>query len=199
MCLQCAMWLCTPESTETQTQKKHTNRYMIHACGNTEKHTCSDKAGSLAVQWIVVTMALVTDDAATVHKDSESGADLWLLRYNIKTIPSGSDTATSKHGHSYETRHISHLLLPDGEVRGASCPKLFVLLLIFWAKNMPDLAIKKWFIDTQHTQIHKNNHNSFLRYTCLRGLTTSITDDQKLLFRSRVAPFVIFVATRLRR
>ena len=34
-------------------------------------------------------------------------------------------------------------LLPDGEVRGASCPKLFVLLLIFWAKNMPDLAIKK--------------------------------------------------------
>ena len=105
--------------------KKHTNRYMIHACGNTEKHTCSDKAGSLAVQWIVVTMALVTDDAATVHKDSESGADLWLLRYNIKTIPSGSDTATSKHGHSYETRHISHLLLPDGEVRGASCPKAF--------------------------------------------------------------------------
>ena len=161
MCLQCAMWLCTPESTETQTQKKHTNRYMIHACGNTEKHTCSDKAGSLAVQWIVVTMALVTDDAATVHKDSESGADLWLLRYNIKTIPSGSDTATSKHGHSYETRHISHLLLPDGEVRGASCPKLFVLLLIFWAKNMPDLAIKKWFINTQHTQIHKNNHNFF--------------------------------------
>ena len=142
--------------------KKHTNRYMIHACGNTEKHTCSDKAGSLAVQWIVVTMALVTDDAATVHKDSESGADLWLLRYNIKTIPSGSDTATSKHGHSYETRHISHLLLPDGEVRGASCPKLFVLLLIFWAKNMPDLAIKRWFINTQHTQICKNNHNSFL-------------------------------------
>ena len=106
MCLQCAMWLCTPESTETQTQKKHTNRYMIHACGNTEKHTCSDKAGSLAVQWIVVTMALVTDDAATVHKDSESGADLWLLRYNIKTIPSGSDTATSKQWHQDLSLHI---------------------------------------------------------------------------------------------
>ena len=106
MCLQCAMWLCTPESKETQTQKKHTNRYMIHACGNTEKHTCSDKAGSLAVQWIVVTMALVTDDAATVHKDSESGADLWLLRYNIKTIPSGSDTATSKQWHQDLSLHI---------------------------------------------------------------------------------------------
>ena len=106
MCLQCAMWLCTPESKETQTQKKHTNRYMIHACGNTEKHTCSDKAGSLAVQWIVVTMALVTDDAATVHKDSESGADPWLLRYNIKTIPSGSDTATSKQWHQDLSLHI---------------------------------------------------------------------------------------------
>ena len=106
MCLQCAMWLCTPESTETQTQKKHTNRYMIHACGNTEKHTCSDKAGSLAVQWIVVTMALVTDDAATIHKDSESGADLWLLCYNNKTIPSGSDTATSKQWHQDLSLHI---------------------------------------------------------------------------------------------
>ena len=57
--------------------------------------------------------------------------------------------------------HISHLLLPEGEVRGASCPKLFVLLLIFWAKNMPDLAIKKWFINTQHTKNYKNNHNFF--------------------------------------
>ena len=66
------------------------------------------------------------------------------------------------------TRHISHLLLPEGKVSGASCPKLFVLLLIFWAKNMPDLPIKKWFINTQHTQIYKNNHNFFKTYVFAR-------------------------------
>ena len=39
MCLQCAIWLCTPESTETQTQKKHTQIYIIHVCRRAEKHT----------------------------------------------------------------------------------------------------------------------------------------------------------------
>ena len=79
------------------------------------------------------------------HQDNS----LWFWHCNIKTMTPRLITAYNTlpleilTGHPYETRHISHLLLPKGEVRGASWPKLFVLLLIFWAKNMHNLAIKK--------------------------------------------------------
>ena len=47
MCLQCAMWLCTPESTETQTQKNtQTDIWYMHVETQKNTHVLTKQARS---------------------------------------------------------------------------------------------------------------------------------------------------------
>ena len=150
MCLQCAMWLCTPESTETQTQKKHTQIYIIHVCRRAEKHTqiyytwirkirknthvltkqARSPCSELLSRWPWSRMMPLQ---STKTQNQELTSDFYVTtskqfpldwHCNIKTMTPRLITAYTTlpleilTGHPYETRNISHLLLPEGRSGG---------------------------------------------------------------------------------
>ena len=135
MCLQCAMWLCTPESTETQTQK-NTNTDILYMHVEKQKNTqvltkqARSPCSELLSRWPWSRMMPLQ---STKTQNQELTSDFYVTtskqfpldwHCNIKTMTPRLITAYTTlpleilTGHPYETRNISHLLLPEGRSGG---------------------------------------------------------------------------------
>ena len=177
MCLQCAMWLCTPESTETQTQK-NTHTYILYMHVETQKNTqvltkqARSPCSELLSRWPWSRMMplqstktqnreLTSDFYVTTSKQFPLVLTLQRQNNDTKTYHCIYHPATWNLDWSdlWDQTYLTPFIIRWGRARGGRCPKLFVLLLFSWAKNMPDLAIKNGSWHTQHTQFYKNNQN----------------------------------------
>ena len=135
MCLQCAMWLCSPESTETQTQKntntdiwymhvenRKTHKFWQSRLARRAVNCCHDGPGHGWCRYSPQRLRIRSWPLTSTLQHQNNS--LWFWHCNIKTMTPRLITAYTTlpleilTGHPYETRNISHLLLPEGRSGG---------------------------------------------------------------------------------
>ena len=143
MCLQCAMWLCTPEGTETQTQKKHTQIHYTCTWKSRKTHKfwqsrlarravncCHDGPGHGWCRYSPQRLRIRSWPLTSTLQHQNNS--LWFWHCNIKTMTPRLITAYTTQpleiltGQTYETRHISHLLLSEGGGPGGQAVQSFL-------------------------------------------------------------------------